>query len=106
MSVKIIQIIPAEPGWKAAYLNDHYDGKSEVNGEPLMMSRIICWALVHEEDGEARVVGMEICDDTIQTTEDRHESFWRYVAPIGLSPKELETAKIEAERLREDKKEL
>jgi hypothetical protein len=48
---KIVTIIPADAGWRAIY------GSQSGNEE---LSRIVAWALVEDDSGARRVVGMVI----------------------------------------------
>jgi hypothetical protein len=53
-SWKIIQIIPAQGGWKAVHCQELEDRQIEISNRP-----IICWALV-EPVGEATVVRTQV----------------------------------------------
>jgi hypothetical protein len=47
---KIVQIIPADQGWRAKY------GGAEESG----LSRVVGWALVEDAAGDRRVVGLVV----------------------------------------------
>jgi hypothetical protein len=49
---KIVSIVPADSGWRAIY-----GGQS---GEESGLSRVVAWALIEDEDGGRRVVGMVV----------------------------------------------
>jgi hypothetical protein len=55
MSEKIIALVPAESGWRAIYTGDAEDGE-----ESSELTRIVSWALVEDEDGDRRLVGMVV----------------------------------------------
>jgi hypothetical protein len=50
---KIVTVIPADSGWRAIY-------GGQTTGEESGLSRVVAWALVENDDGERRVVGMVI----------------------------------------------
>ena len=50
---KIVNIIPADAGWRAIY-------GSQGAGEESGLSRVVAWALVEDGGGSRRVVGMVI----------------------------------------------
>jgi hypothetical protein len=50
---QIVTIIPADSGWRAIYGGQ---SSSEESG----LSRVVAWALVEDDGGERRVVGMVI----------------------------------------------
>jgi hypothetical protein len=59
VAAKILQIVPADSGWRAVYgHSDDPDGSE--------LSRVVAWALVEDEDGEREVVGMVV--DPIDST--------------------------------------
>jgi hypothetical protein len=92
-SWKILQIIPAQGGWKAVHCQELEDKQIEISNRP-----IICWALV-EPVGETTVVrtqvrGIEqelndlaVVEDLINTEEigengtDRNQYFLGYNDP-------------------------
>lgn len=92
-SWKILQIIPAQGGWKAVHCQESEDKQVEISNRP-----IICWALV-EPVGETAVVrtqvrGIEqesnelaVVEDLINTEAnggngtDRNQYFLGYNAP-------------------------
>jgi hypothetical protein len=49
---KIVTIIPADAGWRAIYGGQG----SEESG----LSRVVAWALVEDDGGDRRVVGMVV----------------------------------------------
>ena len=49
---KVVTIIPADAGWRAIYGGQG----SEESG----LSRVVAWALVEDDSGDRRVVGMVI----------------------------------------------
>lgn len=49
----IMTIIPADAGWRAIY-------GGQAAGEESGLSRIVAWALVEDDSGDRRVVGMVI----------------------------------------------
>ena len=75
MPATIVQIIPAEPGWHAAYLNRDKSNEWEAAKEEVLRGNfrtfnktsrdlfeehpIICWALV-EREGKQTVEGMDV----------------------------------------------
>lgn len=61
-NVKILQIIPAT-GWFARYI----DPSAE---DPDNLTALVCWALVEDETGERRVVGMDSASDGVAVAED------------------------------------
>lgn len=66
MEEKILQIIPAN-GWSAKYTQEDGD----------FTSPLVCWALVEDEDGTRRVVGLDGADyvDTAECA----VNFQRYI---------------------------
>jgi hypothetical protein len=50
---KIVTIIPADAGWRAIY-------GGQGGGEESGLSRVVAWALVEDDGGDRRVVGMVI----------------------------------------------
>jgi hypothetical protein len=52
MADRIVSLVPAESGWRAFYGGEYdYDAES---------ARVVCWALVEDETGGQRVVGMVV----------------------------------------------
>ena len=49
----IVTIIPADAGWRAIY-------GGQGTGDESGLSRVVAWALVEDESGDRRVVGMVI----------------------------------------------
>jgi hypothetical protein len=49
---RILSLVPAEPGWQALYR-----GEYEEDAES---ARVVAWALVEDEDGAQRVVGLVV----------------------------------------------
>ena len=49
---KILSLVPAEPGWRAVY-GGEFAGESEL-------ARVVALALVEEDDGDRRLVGMVV----------------------------------------------
>lgn len=47
----IIQIIPAQPGWVAAFIDEDLPGGAGLEA-------IVCWALIEVEGGARRVIGL------------------------------------------------
>jgi hypothetical protein len=54
MADRIVSLVPAEPGWRAIYLDD------VVGEESRELTRIVAWALVEDEDGEQEVIGLVV----------------------------------------------
>lgn len=52
MDFKILQIIPAQPGWYARFV----DLREEVRIESIAW--VVCWALVEDEEGNRSVQGL------------------------------------------------
>ena len=50
---KIVTVIPADSGWRAIY-------GSQTPGEESGLSRVVAWALVEDDTGGRRVVGMVV----------------------------------------------
>jgi hypothetical protein len=50
---KIVTIIPADAGWRAIY-------SGQAGGEESGLSRVVAWALVEDDGGDRRVVGMVV----------------------------------------------
>jgi hypothetical protein len=50
---KIVTVIPADSGWRAIYGGQ---GAGEESG----LSRVVAWALVEDDAGDRRVVGMVV----------------------------------------------
>ena len=50
---KIVTIIPADAGWRAIY-------GGQGSGEESGLSRLVAWALVEDDGGGRRVVGMVV----------------------------------------------
>ena len=50
---KIVTIVPADAGWRAIYGGQ---GGSEDSG----LSRVVAWALVEDDSGQRKVVGLVI----------------------------------------------
>jgi hypothetical protein len=48
----IVSLIAAEPGWRALYR-----GEYDEDGES---AHVVAWALVEDEDGARRIVGMVV----------------------------------------------
>jgi hypothetical protein len=59
MAAKILQIVPADSGWRAVY------GHSE-DPEGSELSRVVAWALVEDDEGKREVVGLVV--DPIEAT--------------------------------------
>lgn len=59
MTAKILQIVPADAGWRAVY--GHAD---DPDGSEL--SRVVAWALIEDDEGEREVVGLVV--DPIDAT--------------------------------------
>ena len=55
MADRIVSLVPAVPGWQALYR-----GEYEEDAES---ARVVAWALVEDEDGGQRVVGMVVDPD-------------------------------------------
>ena len=53
MGKKIVQIVPADSGWRAVY-------GTEEPWEDTELSRVVAWALVEDEQGEREIVGMVV----------------------------------------------
>jgi hypothetical protein len=51
LSRKILQIIPADTGWRAVYEKEEPTFETEL-------SRLVAWALVEDPQGEREVVGL------------------------------------------------
>ena len=52
MDGRIVSLVPAEAGWRAIYGGEFdYDAES---------ARVVCWALVEDDEGAQRVVGMVV----------------------------------------------
>lgn len=49
---KIVNIVPADAGWRAIY-----GGSS---GEESGLSRVVAWALVEDDSGKTKVVGLVV----------------------------------------------
>jgi hypothetical protein len=49
---RIVSLVPAEPGWQALY-----EGELEEDTES---ARVVAWALVEDEEGAQRVVGLVV----------------------------------------------
>jgi hypothetical protein len=49
---RIVSLVPAEPGWRAIYVDDE--------SEERQLTRIVSWALVEGDDGTQRIVGMVV----------------------------------------------
>lgn len=80
----IIQIIPAQPGWVAAYLDGTADDGAYL--EP-----IVCWALVEVEGRDRRVVALlDFGADIDEPSEG---------APLGYFPSELAARRAVAHHL-------
>ena len=50
---KIVTVIPADSGWRAIY-------GGQGSGEESGLSRVVAWALVEDDAGDRRVVGMVV----------------------------------------------
>jgi hypothetical protein len=50
---KIVTVIPADSGWRAIY-------GGQTGGEESGLSRIVAWALVEDDTGDRRVVGLVV----------------------------------------------
>lgn len=50
---KIVTIIPADSGWRAIY-------GSQGAGDESGLSRVVAWALVEDDGGGRRIVGMVV----------------------------------------------
>jgi hypothetical protein len=50
---KIVNIIPADAGWRAIY-------GAQSSGEESGLSRVVAWALVEDDAGDRHVVGLVI----------------------------------------------
>lgn len=50
---KIVTIVPADSGWRAIY-------GGQAAGEESGLSRIVAWALVEDDAGDRRVVGLVV----------------------------------------------
>jgi hypothetical protein len=50
---KIVTIITADAGWRAIY-------GGQAGGDESGLSRVVAWALVEDEAGDRRVVGMVV----------------------------------------------
>jgi hypothetical protein len=66
---KIVSLVPAERGWRALYR-----GEYEEDAES---ARVVAWALVENDKGERRLVGMVI---------DPNDPTGVVPAPEGASP--------------------
>ncbi len=53
MAEKIVQIVPADAGWRAVYEDPHDPAETEL-------SRVAAWALVEDDDGAREVVGLVV----------------------------------------------
>lgn len=51
-SIKVIQIIPADPRWKAIY-------KSKEKDAAVSSTTLACWALIEDKHGFRHVMGMD-----------------------------------------------
>ena len=52
MADRIVSLVPAEAGWRAIYGGEFdYDAES---------ARVVSWALVEDDEGAQRVVGMVV----------------------------------------------
>jgi hypothetical protein len=51
---KIVTVITADSGWRAIY------GSQGAGNEDSGLSRVVAWALVEDDAGERRVVGMVV----------------------------------------------
>lgn len=76
---KIKQITPAD-GWSALLVNNRYITEDLEPGEDVVQARpLACWALIEDEDGERRVVGMR-GGDAVDIVE--HDLCWiGYLGP-------------------------
>lgn len=67
---KVVTIIPADTGWRAIYGGQGPDESG--------LSRVVAWALVEDDDGSRRVVGMVVDPQdrtrivTVDGTESQH----------------------------------
>jgi hypothetical protein len=59
MVAKILQIVPADSGWRAVYGQTDDPDSSEL-------SRVVAWALVEDDEGGHEVVGLVV--DPIDAT--------------------------------------
>jgi len=50
---KIVTIVPADAGWRAIY-------GGQTGGEDSGLSRVVAWALVEDDSGRRKVVGMVV----------------------------------------------
>ena len=50
---RIVNVIPADAGWRAIY-------GGQAGGEESGLSRVLAWALVEDDTGERRVVGLVV----------------------------------------------
>ena len=50
---KIVTVIPADSGWRAIY-------GGQATGEESGLSRVLAWALVEDDTGARRMVGMVV----------------------------------------------
>ena len=50
---KIVTIVPADAGWRAIY-------GGQAGGEDSGLSRILAWALVEDDGGDRKVVGLVV----------------------------------------------
>ena len=82
---KILQIIPAQPGWKAVHCEESASGEMRISNRS-----IICWALVEPINrsvvGGTEVRGVEqgakdlaIVENLIKTNEHRAESIFSWL---------------------------
>jgi hypothetical protein len=51
MAEKIVELVPADPAWRAVF------GAPSV-GEESAQSRVVAWALLESAEGDRRVVGL------------------------------------------------
>ena len=51
---KIVTVISADSGWRAIY------GGGQSSGEESGLSRVVAWALVEDDAGDRRVVGLVV----------------------------------------------
>jgi hypothetical protein len=58
MAERIVSLVPTESGWRA-----FYGGDEEFDAES---ARIVAWALLEDDDGARRIVGM-VVDGADQT---------------------------------------
>lgn len=58
---KIIQLLPARPGWEAIYWHRQGEDKN-FGGKAYHTIPLECWALVEDEDGDTEIAGTVLDD--------------------------------------------